>query len=363
MKLNKLALLLFLIVVSGLKSQVVGTPYIVPGKQAKVLTLDCPNMVLTPSAVAQNQNYSGTMNIPYTAGNGGAYPIGTPINSTGVTGLTATLQAGTLTNGSGNISFSVSGSPNSVGTANFAIAFGGQSCTTSITVTCPIPQTPPTGYTDKYAILYKVSDVNWDQLRIGSGNQTYLTPTSFATAVPYNIIVRDDDALFGATCPLCVDSTPHTVISTSSGLSFPANSRMSFYSNRTGNVTVGGQPIWSEGPVDIDNPGSNNYSIQGQYSANPEQTGLATFVSFEAINSSGKTNWYLHKVILNGSIYFYLYPISTTARPYVLPNNATSVNTIGISLMGYPNAYPGFPNSGLPWNFGIGGSTAPIFCN
>lgn len=78
--------------------------------------------------------YTATATVPYNGGNGIAYSAGTAIASTGVTGLTATLMPGTLANGTGNLSYNVSGTPATVGTANFAISFGGQSCTLSLTV-------------------------------------------------------------------------------------------------------------------------------------------------------------------------------------------------------------------------------------
>lgn len=78
--------------------------------------------------------YTATATIPYNGGNGIAYSAGTAITSTGVTGLTATLMAGTLANGTGNLSYNVTGTPSAVGMANFAISFGGQSCTLSLTV-------------------------------------------------------------------------------------------------------------------------------------------------------------------------------------------------------------------------------------
>jgi hypothetical protein len=64
--------------------------------------------------------------ILYTGGDGTSY-ASQSINSTGVTGLTATLSAGTFANGSGNLTFSISGTPNSVGQATFALNIG-QSC-------------------------------------------------------------------------------------------------------------------------------------------------------------------------------------------------------------------------------------------
>jgi uncharacterized protein (TIGR02145 family) len=69
----------------------------------------------------------------YLGGNGGNYSAQS-VNSTGVTGLTATLPAGTFANGSGSLTYTITGTPSSGGTASFALSIGGQSCTLIRTV-------------------------------------------------------------------------------------------------------------------------------------------------------------------------------------------------------------------------------------
>jgi hypothetical protein len=90
-------------------------------------TLDCNGATnsgtLTSGILATGVNSS----ISYSGGNGGIYPAQT-IASTGVTGLTATLSAGILTNSNGNLTYTISGIPNGSGTASFAINIGGQNC-------------------------------------------------------------------------------------------------------------------------------------------------------------------------------------------------------------------------------------------
>jgi uncharacterized protein (TIGR02145 family) len=71
--------------------------------------------------------------VPYSGGNGGSYNAQS-INSTGVTGLTATLAAGSFANGSGSLTYTITGTPNAAGTANFALNIGGQNCTLSFSV-------------------------------------------------------------------------------------------------------------------------------------------------------------------------------------------------------------------------------------
>jgi uncharacterized protein (TIGR02145 family) len=55
--------------------------------------------------------------------------VGQSVTSTGVTGLTATLLPGNFSPGSGNLTFTIAGTPSGVGTASFAISIGGQTCT------------------------------------------------------------------------------------------------------------------------------------------------------------------------------------------------------------------------------------------
>lgn len=99
-----------------------------PGAIGSIL---CTDITLTPNTYVNGSPYSGTMTVPYTGGNGGAYSaqsIG-PIN-----GLTATLLAGNFNNGSGSLTYTVSGIPTvtSPSATNFSINIGGQTCTASV---------------------------------------------------------------------------------------------------------------------------------------------------------------------------------------------------------------------------------------
>jgi hypothetical protein len=52
--------------------------------------------------------------------------------------LTANLSAGTLAVGTGNLVYTITGTPTTSGTASFAINIGGQTCTLKITVRAPL---------------------------------------------------------------------------------------------------------------------------------------------------------------------------------------------------------------------------------
>jgi uncharacterized protein (TIGR02145 family) len=98
-----------------------------------ITTLNCAgatnNGTLTEGTAASGVNSV----IAYTGGNGDVH-FGQVVISTGVIGLTATLVAGTFANGAGNLTYTITGTPTTGGTASFAINIGGQSCTLTRTV-------------------------------------------------------------------------------------------------------------------------------------------------------------------------------------------------------------------------------------
>ena len=105
-----------------------------PVTAPSITNLDCNNVIFSSTDVYVNTPFYSSANIPYSGGNGLVYTTGSTIQSTGVTGLTATLQSGQLTNNNGELIFNITGTPLSIGSANFAIRFGDQSCNFSIQV-------------------------------------------------------------------------------------------------------------------------------------------------------------------------------------------------------------------------------------
>jgi uncharacterized protein (TIGR02145 family) len=90
-------------------------------------SLDCGGAVNAGTIYSGQAVSSVTVAISYTGGNGGNYNSRL-ITSIGVTGLTATLEAGSFVNGDSSINFRISGTPVSSGNASFALNIGGQSC-------------------------------------------------------------------------------------------------------------------------------------------------------------------------------------------------------------------------------------------
>ncbi|MFN4952065.1 MAG: LamG-like jellyroll fold domain-containing protein, partial [Flavobacteriales bacterium] len=95
--------------------------------------LNCNGTTLSGGVYANQAILGTTANVPYTSGNGG-YIAAQTLNSTGVTGITATLSQGLLANGAGTLAFALSGTPSGTGTATFALTIGGQSCSFTVSV-------------------------------------------------------------------------------------------------------------------------------------------------------------------------------------------------------------------------------------
>lgn len=98
-----------------------------------ISTLDCAGATITGTLIIDTPATGVSASLAYTGGIGTSHN-GQTVTSTGVTGLTATLPAGTFANGSGNLVYTITGAPTSSGTASFAISIGGQSCTLNIPV-------------------------------------------------------------------------------------------------------------------------------------------------------------------------------------------------------------------------------------
>jgi uncharacterized protein (TIGR02145 family) len=93
-----------------------------------ITALSCSTATNTGLLIQGVAATSVSSSVPYTGGNGGTYSTQT-ITSTGVTGLTATLTAGTFANGAGSLTYTISGTPVTIGTASFALSIGGKTCT------------------------------------------------------------------------------------------------------------------------------------------------------------------------------------------------------------------------------------------
>lgn len=95
--------------------------------EGTVNSLNCSSVTNGGTLIAGNSASGVSSTVPYTGGNGGVH-YGQSVTSIGVTGLTATVSGGFLANGSGSLTYIISGTPSDSGTARFNLAIGGQGC-------------------------------------------------------------------------------------------------------------------------------------------------------------------------------------------------------------------------------------------
>jgi hypothetical protein len=112
------------------------TTTVYTGNSASVI-YNCGTGTTTGTATINNSVTGLSFSIPYTQATAGASYNSQSISSTGVTGLTANLTAGTYSGTTGNLTFNVSGMPSGAGSAVFTIPYGTFSCTYTITVSGP----------------------------------------------------------------------------------------------------------------------------------------------------------------------------------------------------------------------------------
>jgi hypothetical protein len=109
-----------------------------------ISALSCNTATNTGTLTSVTAASGVSSSVPYTGGNGGSYN-GQMVASTGVTGLTATLASGNFANGSGSLIYTITGTPNSSGTASFALNIGGQACNLSLIVAAGSSSQYPAG--------------------------------------------------------------------------------------------------------------------------------------------------------------------------------------------------------------------------
>lgn len=169
--------------------------------------LSCANVTHAGALTESTLANSVSSVISYSGGNGGPYSS-QAIPSSGVFGLTATLQSGTFLNGSGTLTYTISGTPTTSGTATFALSIAGKSCIISRTVASATQQPQGTYGTN-------ISDVDGNSYKTAIiGTQQWMaenlktTKYSDGTVIPfYSSEAQWSAASAGATCYLNNDLT------------------------------------------------------------------------------------------------------------------------------------------------------------
>jgi hypothetical protein len=142
-----------------------------PPPPAALTTINCGGATTTGTLTTGTAASGVSTAVSYTGGNAGTYGAQS-VSSTGVVGLTASLAAGTLANGAGSLTYTITGTPTTNGTASFAISLGGQSCTFTINVGVQ-------GFT----IGAGTSTTNWPTENFGGANRCNRSATIYPKAV------------------------------------------------------------------------------------------------------------------------------------------------------------------------------------
>lgn len=238
----------------------------------------------------------------YTGGNGGAYSA-LNIPSTGVTGLNARLAAGSFASGSGSLTFNITGTPASCGTARFVITIDGKTCT----LNRPVAGTTAIGSLNCSAV-------------INSGTLTTGSPASgVSSSIPYT---------GGTGCP----HNGQTVASTGvTGLTATLNAGTFAASGGSGNLT---------------------YTISGTPAGLPGSGGIALF----AISIGGKTCTLARTVLPAGTITALNCASATHTGVLTKDQPATGIS----SSVPYTGGNGGTFNNFSAMSAGVSGLTARI---
>ncbi len=131
-------------------------------------SLDCSGATIDGTLTEGIAASGVSADVGYTNGNGTTH-TGQTVTSSGVSGLTATLTAGTFANGSGSLTYTITGTPATDGIAEFALNIGGQNCTLSI----PVASASFTCGTSTVTFTYRGSPVTYGTV-VGAGNRCWL---------------------------------------------------------------------------------------------------------------------------------------------------------------------------------------------
>jgi uncharacterized protein (TIGR02145 family) len=257
--------------------------------------INCNGATQSGNLIINQAASSVSSSVPYAAGNGGYYSAQT-ISSTGVTGLTATLTSGTLANGNGTLSYTISGTPSTAGTASFAISIGGQSCTLNLVV-YGVQPTYPAGTVNCNGNTTIVNDVTnpttgktWMDRNLGASQ----VATSSTDAASYGDLYQWGRRADGHQCR----TSPTTA--TLSSVDQPAHGDFIMAPNAPCNWrTTQNNTLW-QGVNGINNPCPSGYRLPTNIELDQERLTWTTNNSAGAFNSILKAGNTGHRFYSNG---------------------------------------------------------------
>ena len=268
LKLISLFVGLTIISASCKKSSTTGSGVTTP-TTAAISALGCSSVSFNNAATA-NVAYTATATVPYSGGNGIAFSAGTAIASAGITGLTATLVAGTLANGTGNLSFAVSGTPAGAGTASFPFTFGGQTCTFNLTINAAGGVTLPSVYTKLYGATSITFDGTWVTIKSNAlpDHKSAYYPTSNSLYEAFN------GTTFGGGT---FTQNPNTIATQNITMKIPVNPVVAATHAATPGGVIGislnGVPFFNQYAA-MGSPLTNEINSFDQWWAHPQMSGM-----------------------------------------------------------------------------------------
>ncbi len=139
------------------------------------ILLNCAGAINSGTLTQGLAASSVSIAVPYTVGSGLSHS-GQTVTSTGVTGLTATLAAGSYASGAGNLTYNISGTPESSGIASFQLNIGEQQCTRFISVGCGTVTFTYNGSSVTYGTVGGANNTCWLDRNLGA-NRVAVSPT------------------------------------------------------------------------------------------------------------------------------------------------------------------------------------------
>ena len=231
---------------------------------AAVGALNCGSATLTGNLYNGSVASGVSASVPYTTGNGGSYAAQS-VSSTGVVGLTATLTAGTLANGAGSLTYAITGTPTTSGTASFAITVGGQSCSFTVSVGAAIGQYPAgtvhcAGATTVVDVTNPTTGRIWMDRNLGASQ----VATSSTNAASYGDLYQWGRRADGHQC------RTSTTTATLSSIDQPAHGNFILASSPSDWRSPQNVNLW-QGVNGINNPCPSGYRIPTEIEINDER--------------------------------------------------------------------------------------------
>lgn len=222
-----------------------------------------------------------TCEVPYNGGNGGAHNGDTAL-STGVTGLTAFLAPGIFADGSGVLTYTISGSPSSAGSAVFGLNIGGQTCSISVKVYGAQPAYPTgTVHCDNtptmvFDVTSPATGKTWMDRNLGASRAA----TSMLDHEAFGDVYQWGRGADGHQC------RTSTTTSTLSSSNQPGHG--DFITSTSGNnmdwLTSQNDNLW-QGVNGVNNPCPSGYRLPTTTELNAERLNWSTNNGFGAFNS------------------------------------------------------------------------------